>query len=85
MGKPFFAPAWAMLGCLVLLLWGCSGEPPKGATPLPIVNGPFTQGELTVYELPHGWLVAQDAAFANLVFVPKCPTTGQNGPGTALK
>jgi hypothetical protein len=53
---------------LAALVAGCSSEPPKDATLLPIVRGPFSQGKLEVYELSHGWRVRRSAEFT---FVPK--------------
>ena len=56
---------------LAAFVVGCSSEPPKDATLLPIVKGPFKQGELEVYELSHGWLVRRDVALGDFTFVPK--------------
>ena len=61
--------------CAIMLaafIAGCSNEPPpKDATLLPIVHGPFKQGNLEVYELSHGWLVRRDAPIGEFTFVPK--------------
>jgi len=57
---------------LSLLIAGCSSDPPKGATLLPIVKGTFNQDGLDVYELQHGWIVGRkDGIGYGLTFVPK--------------
>jgi len=48
-------------------------EAPHSDALLPIVGEPSSQGDLRVWELPHGWIVTRQGGAQGMIFVPKPP------------